>query len=79
MSLYALGLNHTTAPLDLRERVVFTPDALGDALRDLIGARRVREAAILSTCNRTEVYFHGPDPAPVAHWLAGFHSLPTTR
>ncbi len=76
MSLYALGLNHTTAPLDLRERVVLTPDALGDALRDLIGARRVKEAAILSTCNRTEVYFHGPDPAPVADWLAGFHSLP---
>ena len=76
MSLYTLGLNHTTAPLEVRERVVFTPDALADALRDLVRARRVREAAILSTCNRTEVYFQGGDPEPVADWLAGFHNLP---
>ncbi len=59
----------------MRERVAFSPDALSDALRDLVGARRVKEAAILSTCNRTEVYFHGGDPEPVAHWLAGFHNL----
>ncbi|MCC7326028.1 MAG: glutamyl-tRNA reductase [Burkholderiales bacterium] len=76
MSLYTLGLNHTTAPLEVRERVVFTPDALADALRDLVRARRVKEAAILSTCNRTEVYFQGGDPEPVADWLAGFHNLP---
>jgi glutamyl-tRNA reductase len=76
MSLYTLGLNHATAPLEVRERVVFSPDALGDALRDLVGARRVTEAAILSTCNRTEVYFRGGDPEPVAKWLAGFHNLP---
>ncbi len=76
MSLYTLGLNHTTAPLEVRERVVFAPDALADALRDLVGARRVKEAAILSTCNRTEVYFRGGDPEPVAKWLAGFHNLP---
>ena len=69
MSLYTIGLNHTTAPLDVRERVVFAPDALGDALRDLTGARAVKEAAILSTCNRTEVYFRDGDPARVAHWL----------
>ncbi len=77
MSLYTLGLNHTTAPIEVRERVAFTPDALADALRDLVGARRVKEAAILSTCNRTEVYFHGGDPEPVAGWLAGFHNLPS--
>ncbi len=76
MALYAFGLNHTTAPLDVRERVVFTPDVLSDALRDLVGAQVVKEAAILSTCNRTEVYFHGSDPAPVAQWMEGFHHLP---
>jgi len=76
MSLYTLGLNHTTAPLEVRERVVFSPDALLDALRDLVGARRVKEAAILSTCNRTEVYFRGDDPEPVVSWLTGFHNLP---
>ena len=64
MSLYTLGLNHTTAPLEVRERVTFAPDALSDALRDLIGARRVKEAAILSTCNRTEVYFRDGEPEP---------------
>jgi glutamyl-tRNA reductase len=75
MSLYTLGLNHTTAPLEVRERVAFSPDALSDALRDLVGARRVREAAILSTCNRTEVYFQGGDPEPIVKWLADFHNL----
>jgi len=76
MALFALGLNHATAPVEVRERVAFPQDALGDALRDLVSARRVKEAAILSTCNRTEIYFHGDDPEPVAHWLAGFHNLP---
>ena len=76
MSLHTFGLNHTTAPLDVRERVTFAPDALADALRDLIGARRVKEAAILSTCNRTEVYFHGGEPEPVARWLEGVHRFP---
>ncbi len=75
MSLYTLGLNHTTAPIEVRERVAFSPDALTDALRDLTGAHGVREAAILSTCNRTEVYFHGSEPGAVAQWLAGFHNL----
>ncbi|HKW80381.1 MAG TPA: glutamyl-tRNA reductase [Casimicrobiaceae bacterium] len=75
MSLYALGLNHTTAPLDVREQVAFQPDALGAALRSLIGQPKVKEAAILSTCNRTEVYFNGAEPEPVARWLGDFHHL----
>ena len=75
MSLYTLGLNHTTAPLEVRERVTFGPDVLGEALRDLTGGRRAKEAAILSTCNRTEVYFHGGEPGRVAQWLEGFHGL----
>jgi glutamyl-tRNA reductase len=75
MSLYALGLNHTTAPLDLRERVAFAPDALSGALRELTSCRVAKEAAILSTCNRTEVYFHGGEPAPVARWLEQSHAL----
>ena len=75
MSLHTVGLNHTTAPLEVRERVTFAPDALADALRDITGARTVKEAAILSTCNRTEVYFHGGEPSRVAHWLEGVHGL----
>src|SRR5205807_7328979 len=76
MSLYTIGLSHATAPLEVREKVTFAPDVLSDALRDLIGARRVREAAILSTCNRTEVYMHGGEPASVARWLEDVHRLP---
>ena len=75
MSLYTLGLNHTTAPLAVRERVTFAPDALSSALRDLTSARAVKEAAILSTCNRTEVYFHGGEPAAVARWLEQSRTL----
>src|SRR5438094_5397658 len=76
MPLYALGLNHTTAPIEVREQVVFQLETLGQALRDLIGRPRVKEAAILSTCNRTEVYFHGADASPVSDWLADFHHVP---
>jgi glutamyl-tRNA reductase len=75
VSVYALGISHTTAPLDVRERVVFTPEVLTDALRDLTKAQHAREAAILSTCNRTEVYFAHGEPAPVGSWLERFHGL----
>ena len=77
MSIYTLGLNHQTAPLDVREQVVFSPDALGHALRDLLARPKVKEAAILSTCNRTEVYVHGTEPQPVVRWLEEFHRVPT--
>jgi len=76
MSLYTLGLNHQTAPLDVREQVVFSPDAVGHALRDLLARPKVKEAAILSTCNRTEVYVHGAEPQPVVRWLEDFHRVP---
>ena len=46
MSLYTFGLNHQTAPLDVRERVTFAPDTLSDALRDLVGARQSGEALL---------------------------------
>jgi glutamyl-tRNA reductase len=76
MSLYTLGLNHQTAPLAVREQIAFSPDALGHALRDLLAGPRVKEAAILSTCNRTEVYVHGGEPQPVVRWLEDFHRVP---
>ena len=75
MQLYALGLNHHTAPLTIRERVAFQPERLDDALHDLTQARTVREAAILSTCNRTEVYYATEEPQHAADWLARFHRL----
>jgi glutamyl-tRNA reductase len=75
MSLFALGLNHHTAPLAIRERVAFGPERLLTALKDLT-SRRVQEAAILSTCNRTEVYFATQEPQDAADWLAQYHQLP---
>jgi glutamyl-tRNA reductase len=78
MPLYALGLNHLTAPLSVREQVVFQLDTLASALRDLVARPKVKEAAILSTCNRTEVYFNGHDAAPVVRWLEEFHCMPTS-
>ena len=56
MSIIALGLNHTTAPLDLRERAVVDDVGMPSALRSLSNFPGVSEAAILSTCNRTDLY-----------------------
>jgi glutamyl-tRNA reductase len=78
MPLYALGVNHSTAPLRVREQVAFHTDTLATALRDLLGQPKIKEAAILSTCNRTEVYFNGGDAQPVVRWLENFHRVPET-
>src|SRR5438477_13127649 len=71
-SLFALGLNHQTAPLAIRERVVFHVERLREALTE-ITRDLAREAAILSTCNRTELYVAGEEPAALAQWLARYH------
>jgi glutamyl-tRNA reductase len=73
-SLYALGLNHQTAPLPVRERVVFHVERLRGALLEMKRGL-VSEAAILSTCNRTELYFSGEQPAAAAEWFAQYHRL----
>ena len=56
MSLITLGLNHKTAPVEIREQVAFTPERMPEALKQLQSLPGVSEAAILSTCNRTEIY-----------------------
>lgn len=80
MSLFVIGLNHTTAPVDIRERVTFGPDIVVGALRGLTSQPGISEGVILSTCNRTEVYCHAPtaDPDHLKHWLAEFHGLQTS-
>jgi glutamyl-tRNA reductase len=75
MTLFALGLNHTTAPLPVRERVVFQVEKLLDALGELTRGKTVAEAAILSTCNRTELYLSAEQPEAAAAWLAEYHRL----
>ena len=75
MQLLTFGLNHQTAPLDVRERVVFHAESLAQALRDLTDRRRVKEAAIISTCNRTEVYCSTDEPQGAVSWLADYHRI----
>ena len=77
MPLIVLGLNHQTTPLDLREKVSLDADRLPQALSSLRELPGVEEAALLSTCNRTEIYAHvsaGHEPA-LANWLEQQHGL----
>jgi glutamyl-tRNA reductase len=78
MALLALGLNHKTAPVDIRERLTFGPDVIVGALRSLSQQPAVEEVVILSTCNRTEIYgaVHESGLEAVRHWLGDFHGLP---
>ncbi|ANJ66440.1 glutamyl-tRNA reductase [Halothiobacillus diazotrophicus] len=77
MSLIAFGLNHKTAPVDVRERIAFGVDRLPSALKDLIHGCGAKEAAIVSTCNRTEIYAHSECVREnLIEWLATFHQLP---
>src|SRR6201986_2211973 len=81
MALLALGLNHQTAPLDLREKVAFAPEAMPDALSDLARQPGVNEALIISTCNRTELYVEIDAGAETVaqRWLFDHHRLNERR
>jgi glutamyl-tRNA reductase len=84
MSVWALGLNHTTAPVDLRGRFAFAIDQIAPTLQSLrhsFGAAQPHpavEAAILSTCNRTEIYCAADQPAldRTVDWLAQSGGVP---
>jgi glutamyl-tRNA reductase len=74
MSVFALGLNHTTAPVDLRGRFAFSPEQLAPTLQAFRQRlQRVSEVAIVSTCNRTELYVGAQAGlvSPAVDWLAG--------
>jgi glutamyl-tRNA reductase len=74
MAFNILGINHKTAPVALREKVAFSEDRLVAALRALRQEQGVSEAVILSTCNRTEVYWSGPaSGAQLSQWLERHH------
>jgi glutamyl-tRNA reductase len=70
MTLLALGLNHQTAPVHLRERVAFAEATVAQALGAIRALPGVREAALLSTCNRTELYAVADGSGALADWLA---------
>jgi len=76
MSLVVVGINHRTAPVDVRERVVFEPARVPDALRELASLDEIEEAVIVSTCNRTELYCVAEcGEAELADWLQNYHQL----
>ena len=77
--LFAIGLSHRTAPIELRERVDFARDGFEAALAALAARSIVREMAVLSTCNRAEVYAAADTDAAVdrvSQFFAEYHGLP---
>ncbi|EKE82783.1 glutamyl-tRNA reductase [Idiomarina xiamenensis] len=76
MTILALGINHKTASVELREKVAFNAEQLDTALAALCQLEGVAEAVIVSTCNRTELYCHGSMSADIViGWLAGYHRM----
>jgi glutamyl-tRNA reductase len=71
MALHILGLNHNTAPVEIREQVVFAGDGIGRALTELAALNGIAEAVLLSTCNRTEFYVDSDSEgiSELAAWL----------
>ena len=77
MHVLSIGLNHTTAPVEVRERAAVAAEHLDDALADIAKCKDIEEATILSTCNRTEIYCQTPSSniQVVSNWLCDFHQL----
>ncbi|PKG54150.1 glutamyl-tRNA reductase [Halomonas sp. MES3-P3E] len=77
MTLLALGINHRTASVAVREQVAFSPAQLDIALAELRNLPQISEAAVLSTCNRTELYCvtDAAGEQAVLNWLGRFHNL----
>lgn len=87
MPFIVIGINHRTAPVAIREKVVFAEPELPAALAELGKVVPVRESLIVSTCNRTELYCYTDAEAgsaartqagPLIEWLARWHELQTT-
>ena len=81
MKILVVGLNHKTAPVDIREKLAFDATGTVRALRQLKGAFREAEFVLLSTCNRVELYSagnrgQGPNSDDLAKFLSDFHNLP---
>lgn len=81
MTFVVIGINHRTAPVEIREKVVFADAELPDALRELHATPGVRESVIVSTCNRTEMYCFTDSGQrdPLVQWLSDWHDLAAHR
>src|SRR5215470_16210262 len=76
MQFAIVGVSHKTAPVEVRERLAFNSDVLRSALTALMDRQNVREAIILSTCNRVEVMAESPDDRLIREFLCEFHQIP---
>ena len=76
MSLKLIGINHLSAPLDVRERLAIPAGRLADATRSLVHRPGVREALILSTCNRVELLTEQEQAADLRSFLGEYFSIP---
>ena len=77
MTLSVLGLNHKTAPVDVREKIAFSPEQITAAYQSLNELSSIEECVIVSTCNRTEIYcfHHDPVNEQIVQWLHHFHQI----
>jgi glutamyl-tRNA reductase len=77
MALLSLGINHLTAPVDIREKVAFAPEQVTQALNELQDIPAVNESVIVSTCNRTEIYCDASSDCSevITHWLTAHHGI----
>ena len=78
MELNIIGLNHKTAPLSLREAFSFPSEIISSALREL-NEMLAKEVIILSTCNRTEIYFYSGNKDHIIKWLAQYKNIPLAK
>lgn len=77
MTITVTGLNHKSAPVEVREKLAVPPEALAEELAAARDAMNVPEAVVVSTCNRVELYLSREGPAPdVADFLAKRHRIP---
>lgn len=77
MTLVAFGINHKTAPIEVREKIAFSPTEIPEALQALLRLPNSAEVALLSTCNRTELYLRleDEDLSHIFNWLEQHKSL----
>ena len=76
MMFVVCGLNHKTAPINVREKVASSSAIQDFLLHNLLSLPDINEAAILSTCNRMEIYCYTHNPRVLSSWLAQTYQLP---
>ena len=72
MSIFCLGVNHKTAPVEVRERLAFAEHSIPTHLKEIRGLTQIEEAVVLSTCNRVEIYGAANEPSVALEGLIDY-------